>query len=244
MRRMFLATFMALVCCLVLQAQPAPSGSPMPTTSGMGFTGAPYSALETTVTTLPGGTVKKFESRLWRDAQGRTREERLTETQNGDKYTAVSIFDPIAGVYYKWSIGLRDSKRQLTIWPTRSEQRVTAPAAGSLPPAPRTEYCGPGCRNQPFDLQEINGVMAIGRRTERTIAAPGRPEVIKVVEIWTSPDLRIIVRHIMEDPVTGRTETNLTQISREEPKADLFAPPQGYVVRDMRVASQQPDGWQ
>jgi hypothetical protein len=58
-------------------------------------------------------------------------------------------------------------------------------------------------------------------------------------ELWTSPDLRIIIRHNMDDPRTGTSTTNLTEVVRGDPDPSLFQPPEGYAVADHRVKAAQ-----
>jgi len=51
-------------------------------------------------------------------------------------------------------------------------------------------------------------------------------------ETWTSPELRITVRLVKDDPRTGKVTTELTNIDRSDPAPSLFKPPVGYAVVD------------
>jgi len=51
-------------------------------------------------------------------------------------------------------------------------------------------------------------------------------------ETWTSPELRITVRLVKDDPRTGKVTTELTNIDRSDPALSLFKPPVGYTVVD------------
>ena len=227
------------------------------TTSGTGFRGAPYSARETTVDmkTTADGTryTNTYVNLLWRDAEGRTRQEHLEKSRSGADIHSVVITDPVAGVYLKWSFGDESMQKVMTIWPLPARQRVTAPppdqsnAAAHSPDAlsksePRP--CGAGCTIQTERLaaQEINGIYAEGRRTTRSFKAGtaenGQDLVVTVVnEIWISPELGIIVRHITDDSRTGRNATEVTEIVRGDPDPALFTAPDGYRWRDMRSGS-------
>ena len=74
----------------------------------------------------------------------------------------------------------------------------------------------------------IDGVMAEGTRSTRTIAAGeiGNVQPIDIVsEMWFSPELKTIVYSRRSDPRSGETAYSLTNISRSEPDPSLFAPP-------------------
>ena len=228
--------------------------SPLQTTSGTGFTGAPYSGKETSVDvkTAADGTryTNTYVMYLWRDAEGRTRQERPEKSPSGIDIHSVIITDPVGGVYLKWSYGDESMPKVMTIWPLAERQQVRAPAANQYAYATAPQYtpsssaprsCGNGCtvETDRLSLQPINGIRAFGTRTTRTFKAGtaenGQDLVVTVAnEVWLSPDLAIIVCHINEDPRTGRAETDVTDIVPGDPDPSLFAAPEGYEVRDMR----------
>jgi hypothetical protein len=49
-------------------------------------------------------------------------------------------------------------------------------------------------------------------------------------ERWESPELGLLVSSRYSDPRTGVVEYRLTNISRTEPRADLFSVPSDYTV--------------
>ena len=231
-----------------------PTSSVLQTTSGTGFTGAPYSGKETTVDmkTATDGTrySNTYVTYLWRDGEGRTRQEHLGKSPSGIDIHSAIITDPVNGVYLKWSYGDESMPRVMTIWPLAERQQVRAPAANQYAYATGPQYapsssgprpCGNGCtmETEKLALQPINGVNAFGTLTTRTFAAGtaenGRNLVVTVTnELWLSPDLAIIVRHINDDPRTGRSETDVTDVVPGDPDPSLFVAPEGYEVRDMR----------
>jgi hypothetical protein len=111
---------------------------------------------------------------------------------------------------------------------------------------------GPGLQTGPFihrdigkdqgeakmeDLgsQTMEGVMAQGTRTTRTIPAGeiGNDKPIEMVtEVWTSPDLKTIVYSKRSDPRMGDQTFRLTNIVRAEPDASLFAIPPDFKLVD------------
>jgi hypothetical protein len=216
---------------------------PLQTTSGTGFTGAPYSGKETTVKekTLTDGTriTETFVELLWRDAEGCTRREMIEHTDSGEEYRSIIITDPVGGMYRKWLVGYPSDRQVMHIWPLPINQRVTAP------PSPVNQgkvETRPDFRNEILTPQEINGVYAVGSRWVRTIQLTEEisKRVVEVTnELWISPDLRIIMRHIHDDPQTGKEDTEVTDVVRGDPDPALFQPPEGYTVVDHRPPNQR-----
>jgi len=217
---------------------------PLQTTSGTGFTSAPYSGRETTVTThrLEDGTPTTVTSvqLIWRDAEGRTRREMIRHGMNGEEHRTIIITDPVGGLYLKWEVGNPAAKPVASIWPMSRAQKVTAPPPADPPaPAADSNVKTPwgGTRREVLPAQQINGVYAEGTRTTRTIHLEDENSnvVIEVInEVWISPELKIIVRHVLDDPEKGKTTTELTDVVRSDPDPGLFRAPAGYTVVDHR----------
>jgi len=231
-----IAILLAVASVSVAQTAPA---IPLQTTSGTGFTGAPYSGRATTVKekTLTDGTrtTETSVELLWRDAEGRTRRELIQNTDTGVEYRLINITDPVGGVYLIWDDNEEIARRVVGIWPLPSKQRVTAPPSPVIQGKAETR---PDFRNEILTPQEINGVYAVGSRWNRTIHLEGESSnrVIEVTnELWISPDLRIIVRHIHDDPRTGKETTDVTDVVRGDPDPALFQAPEGYAVVDRRA---------
>jgi hypothetical protein len=220
----------------------APGRYPPQTTSGTGYTGVPYSATETTTNVLTGTDgvqhTQTSVQLLWRDAQGRTRRESIQHDALGVESRSVIITDPVAGVYLKWTVRYDSTNKIASIWPLSEAQKITAP-----PPLPHLtapdlvpRIIGPDCGCERLGLQDINGEYAEGSRTKHTVRATvaGGQDHVVTNENWISPELRIILRHITDDPVEGVTTTNVIDVVRGDPSSDLFAAPEGYEIRDRR----------
>jgi hypothetical protein len=83
--------------------------------------------------------------------------------------------------------------------------------------------------------QEVNGVLAHGKRTTRTIAAGkigNQLPITIVTETWYSSDLHMIVMSKRTDPRFGDTTFQVENIQRGEPSADLFQLPADYTMTD------------
>jgi len=105
---------------------------PLQTTSGTGFTGAPFSGKATTVKVLADRTtLTTFVEYLWRDAEGRTRRDLIRHDDSGEQYRDVIITDPVGGVYLKWVEGNPSASRIVSVWPVKPAQRVTAPPSAA-----------------------------------------------------------------------------------------------------------------
>ena len=90
-------------------------------------------------------------------------------------------------------------------------------------------------KSESLGTQEVNGVLAQGKRTTRIIAAGkigNQLPITIVTETWYSPDLHMIVMSKRTDPRLGETTFQIENIQRGEPAADLFQPPSDYNVTD------------
>ena len=198
-------------------------------------TGAPFSGVLVTThqqTLANGNTIQRQEqTRLFRDSQGRVREETTWSEPDGQgSRTVVTISDPLANVVRR----LNPQRK------TYSENALGQPRAGR--PGVR------GARGQrmhgDFDAakedlgaQTINGVQAAGTRVTRTIAAGavGNDQPLQIVrETWVSSELKVPVMIKVTDPRFGTTTAQLTAITRAEPDAALFQTPADYTVSQGR----------
>jgi hypothetical protein len=81
--------------------------------------------------------------------------------------------------------------------------------------------------------RQIEGVKATGRRSTTVIPAGriGNDRAIQIVEEqWDSPELNMVMSSRFSDPRTGVVEYRMTNVSRTEPRADLFIVPSDYTV--------------
>jgi hypothetical protein len=83
-------------------------------------------------------------------------------------------------------------------------------------------------KHESLGTQAVEGIPATGIRDTRTIPAGAigndKPIVI-TSEVWTSPDLQVVVQSKRVDPRFGETNYKLTDIARGEPDASLFQVP-------------------
>lgn len=224
---------------------------------GMGFMGfeagiagktvrnAPFSATvstEVTRTLADGNKIdEKITGSIARDSEGRTRRDMtlpgaamMTSAMGGEIPHAVFIGDPVAGTSY---ILHPDAKvaDQVPFRPMKKALRAFRNDSGMRTKRQATDEW----TTTDLGTQTINGVAAQGTRITRTIPAGKigneRPIVI-VTERWYSLDLQTYVLTKSNDPLTGDTVFQLTDIQRQEPDAALFQVPSDYVVRQGAVS--------
>jgi hypothetical protein len=59
--------------------------------------------------------------------------------------------------------------------------------------------------------------------------------LVTVSEIWTSPDLKLVVLNTTDDPRTGLRTEELTDLNRSEPDPAVFQVPAGYAIKEQGV---------
>jgi hypothetical protein len=217
--------------------------------------GSPYSATGQIVQeqSLADGTAihKTTEFSLCRDAEGRLRSEFAMKLGSSDNpIHMVQVHDPVDGILLIWS----DSGSAHTAIRRRMPELMTfqKPAgilASGPPPAPPTPGGIPrnitlptvphpntsNVRTETLPTDTIAGVYAEGTRTTEVIPAGAQGndrEITIVSETWTSPDLKITVRQMTDDPRTGKLTVELTTVDRSDPDPALFKVPEGYTVMD------------
>lgn len=121
-----------------------------------------------------------------------------------------------------------------------SARSATRPAIAPIPhnmAAPNPTHA------EDLPVDTIAGLYVTGVRITRTIpagTAGNERDIVVASETWTSPDLKITVRQITDDPRSGKVTTELTNVDRTDPDPALFQPPEGYTVRDMSLPAPAP----
>ena len=195
-----------------------------------------------------------------RDSQGRTRQDTpLPTIGNLSAENAphiVMVMDPVAQVSY--SLNLTDKTAQKISMPsaasgagpaTATRMFVARSAGSSSSDAPPPPLPPPGAiamtkvggedhveaNTEDLGTQTIEGLLVTGVRTTRTIPAGeigNEKPITSVTEVWTSPDLKVIVYSKRTDPRMGEQTYKLTNIVRAEPDASLFAVPADFKMTE------------
>lgn len=232
------------VCAQQVQVLPVP-GSRARTNledAKIGYTidrGMPYSGIWFTyhVTTFPDGQVKKDQStrKVWRDSDGRTREETTWTRFNGVVATVCRIEDPVAQVRYIWRIepGRRtvvtethftwDKYAVSEIWASPPAHPVDTPPGALIVILTPSKQLTSNPGEQKLGPTYMNGVYAEGVRTVEPL--PSDPSRHRVQETWSAPDLNLFIKSYLEDGYGFIEDTELKNIDRSEPDPAVFDPP-------------------
>ena len=128
---------------------------------------------------------------------------------------------------------------------------ITEDGPMPLPPGPDTVFVGgmhtqvqkPGVASSNETAEQlgsrmVEGVEAIGTRVTQVIPAGtigNDKDLVSTRETWFSPELKIVVSSIRNDPRFGQIRYTLTNIQVTEPSASLFQPPAGYTLLHPRA---------
>jgi hypothetical protein len=199
--------------------------------------GQPYSAIQvhgSTQTLADGSTVSHHGHHVVaRDAEGRLHVEmRLANGKNGaPDNVLVFLLDPVAHTLTTWMAGGTDHPKIASTWKIPAAQQAVAPH----PESPRdTTRAQPIITTEDLGTQSMQGLQVTGKRTT-TIVPVGRSgnsaPITKTYEVWTSPDLQLVIKQQWTDPRTGQRTVELEKLSRENPDPAVFRPPAGYEVK-------------
>jgi hypothetical protein len=206
--------------------------------------GQPYSAIQVNNTRqqLADGTNITHNGHhfIARDASGRVRVEmRLAKAADGQSETIlVFVADPEAHTLTTWVNGPKANKLASVI-------KIPAEKSSAAKPAPA--QARQDTRPQPIITTEDLGTdtlqnLPVSVVKTTTIVPAGRSgndaPITKTHEVWTSPDLKLIMKEQWEDPRSGERTISLEKFSRADPDAALFHPPAGYTVKDLKQSLQ------
>ena len=196
-------------------------------------------------------------SKVARDSKGRTWTEQTIEkmgpwSSDSGPRTLVFISDPVAQVSYVLHPETKTAEKLPFMKPpsgkgmeSGASLNVVARADTAAAPAPAgvavsNVFAAKGGPQEPGDTQvdnlgtqQINGVMAQGKRTTVTIPANtfgNQLPIVTVTEVWYSPDLQVVVQSKRDDPRFGESTFSLNNIQKGEPPADLFQVPNDYTI--------------
>lgn len=207
---------------------------------------APYTAerITTTYQKLADGAQIRHErvDLMARDSLGRTWTKVVVENKDplrrdGKKYSAWIVWDPITYTMANWC----DCNH--VAWlrhydPPR--QQLVPPGALQGRPQGVTVYIGPANEHMRYVIeslpaQELMGVHAEGSKATRTVPA-GKDgndrDLTWTVQSWYSPELKLALITIVDDPIKGLIKYEFRNLKRIEPDPSLFRIPTGYSVKD------------
>jgi hypothetical protein len=214
----------------------------------------PYTAefKTTTVQTLANGTTITRQSTQVEahDSAGRYMNSITQETPtfNGHQWTHGNASDPVASTNANWDsnskkatiMRLPPKEEQKGCWTNDAGTFRTSYGEQSFAPSPAVHLAEAHAQARPttenLGTTTIQGVEATGRRTTTTIPAGqvGNDQPIVITrETWMSRGLGfgLVLRSITDDPRSGVTTREMTNLTQGEPDPALFQPPDGYEVK-------------
>jgi hypothetical protein len=203
--------------------------------------GQPYSAVQVkrlSQKLADGTTISRHgHHSVTRDSQGRVRvERRMAKGQNGEPdVVMVFVLDPVAHTFTTWAQGAKGGNKTAVMVKVpkgpKPQQAKAAPARAvtesTLPqPIITTEDLGTDTiEGLPVTVSKTTTVVPVGR-------AGNDAPITKTHEVWTSQDLKLVMKEQWEDPRSGEMTMELDNFSRAEPDPALFHAPAGYTVKD------------
>lgn len=176
-----------------------------------------------------------------RDSVGRTYQETHPEVPDGTAPSSPDVFfvfegDPLREVTITWNSASKEAvvfhlPSSLQVRPNQPEHPAV-PGSQTNPPPPPPPPDSPVERLGP---KTIHGIEAKGTRFS-TVIPPGTASdkpVTVIEESWYSLDSGVEVLHILNDPRTGISRTELASFERGAPDPILFEVPSEYTVRDV-----------
>lgn len=244
MNRFFAAGVTIIAFCAIAVSQETAStpAAASKTTQFAVLKGIPYSATRTVTITKLGAdrqtTTQVSRSLLWRDAEGRTRQEDINPIPTIGEQHMIHISDPVARVGYTWADGDGVDKRANSVIVSHTpkswqEVDIRPKSFSTIKPRPPTTADQMRSSDSNIKVQVpqpkvLNGAYVEGRLVTRVIPAKtaGNYQSIAVIsEKWTSPELQLTIYSVQDDPRPEKNVLELTNIERSEPDPSLFQPP-------------------
>jgi hypothetical protein len=209
--------------------------------NGPPLAGAPYTANRKTThleRLASGATITHVMiGKEARDSAGRTYSERHLEAAEGaDPSQATVSFhfsDPESRTSTSWT-----SKTKIATifhFPEPGTQQLGTAQSGTARPANSGQSRPAPNQVEKLGTRTIDGIQVEGTRTTRTIPAgqQGNDQPLTIThERWYSAELKLTVLVIEDDPRTGTSTMELSDVVPGEPDPTLFKAPEGYAVED------------
>jgi len=231
--------------------EPAAAAAPTDANPGV-VKGEPFSATKYSrrVKNLPDGKQQflrneHYPVKIARDSEGRVRIE-IVELPNVEcdkpemlvpppcPSWGVLVFDPISGTVTHWPEGEIGAHVSVTLIPSPSQIAEAEDSTSNLPAqSGMTAEDGAEMTTQSLGSKDIDGISAIGVRTTSVIAAGhfgSKDPIVRIHEVWTSAEMKLVVKIIDGDPNGDETISGLDHVSLA-PGAALFQPPEGYEIQ-------------
>lgn len=243
-------TIIGLVLSLPLSAAPQ-QGLEMHTPYPTPVLNAPYTAtrITTTYQRLANGAQISHEQTtlVARDSVGRIWtyvpvEAKDPLKRDGRKFSAWIVWDSINYTMTDWSDANHIAWRRHYDPPKATQSTSTTRMPGT------NIEIGAANDRMRYVLQRLPDETLMGLRTEHSKATRTVPagkdgndrDLTWTVESWYSPDLKLALATVIDDPVKGVTKYEFRDLKRGEPDPSLFLVPPGYVLRNTEPLKNNP----
>jgi len=244
----------ALLSSLIafIPRQASTQDSAPPTTATVGIVrGQPFSATRYVrkVKILPDGEQQflrndRYPVQIARDSEGRIHVQSVDPKPDCDRpellkppacsISSVLIFDPAARTITHWPEG--ELAAHISVVLKLSDQQVqdAENSTTTLPDYnPISNWDGASFTTKVLGEKIIEGIRATGVRTTKEIPAGhlgNKQPILTIHEVWTSADMKLIVKVIDGDPSGEETISGLQHVSLS-PDSDLFQSPEDYEIQ-------------
>jgi len=230
----------------------AASAAPQPAARDSGqevraSTNVPYSGIEIEEASQTLGDGNRMSRttkwKVYRDSAGRTRREVIQDDAEPLRVGQISISDPKSGTNFNLNPNDHTVRKQVVVREDGDHQYLDIKPQLSRRPPPSLKKRKPDVKSESLGEKVIEGYKAIGSRTTVTHPAGAfgfeRP-IVEIWETWSSPDLHTILLNLRDDPRTGKDVVRLTEISTQEPPAELFEVPPDYILTEETITHSHP----
>jgi hypothetical protein len=199
---------------------------------------------------------REVHGKIFRDAEGRIRQEMELKAPDGSRQDVITIQDPIARIY----VHLEPENKTATLYAygplgigipvpaaasagKASPQAMAAPSVLSNADTRTRSLSGVGAGNfgapkrevEQLGTKVIEGFTVTGTRLTTTLpagAAGNDQPLVSSFETWGSNDLQIYLLIVMKHPQIGESTYKLVNIHTGDPDPQLFQIPADYTVKD------------
>jgi hypothetical protein len=174
-----------------------------------------------------------------RDSAGRVRVEQPCGCPDGhEQVIEVYIVDPVAQTLTTWRTGGQSARVATVTKMPKVSGANPAPVAANRP----ASALRPMITMESLPMETIDNLpMKVTKIT--TVVPAGRSHndapITKTDELWTSEDLKLTFREEWVDPRTGVRTVELAKFTRAEPDPQMFRPPAGYQVKDVKQMAKE-----
>jgi hypothetical protein len=146
----------------------------------------------------------------------------------------VFVMDPVAHTLTTWVANAPNQVKTASFLKLPAQGLHPATQPTPQPTAAESSRPQPVVTVEDLGTQAIDGLEVTGKRTT-TVVPAGRSgnnaPITKIHEVWTSPNLQLVIKQHWTDPRTGERTVELENIARSNPAPTLFHAPAGYEVK-------------